>query len=395
MGLENKNATKSMDEAKYQDYTYVVISTLNQVVNVIPYKIYGFNDVYNMTITDSPYFKNKDFNKNLGLTFKDTLTFTQLEMNSIDGILKKLKGFFSDKKKIFWNITGGQRPFILAIQEFIKDRDDDVLCYLEGNSSTMTIIPKDISKSKEYSYHQSYVNIEDALKLMGFEFRNIETKEGKDDERDFYHKLYQLYIESKILREEFIGLNIVLDKGKKHCCDAFVKNSSLKDKLKVINFYQNTKDDFKNKYPFGYILEKLAFYQLEKEIKAKVESIVHSLKIIFSNEKKQEDSGNKIVDEFDIAILTKNGKFIIFECKSDGMSGDVAKSTNYSTYAISGVYGKPILITPLIENEIKDMSSLDNVVYDKVKSAVNSAKRATLDVWGIDKIADNIIDYIK
>jgi len=93
--------------------------------------------------------------------------------------------------------------------------------------------------------------------------------------------------------------------------------------------------------------------------------------------------------------LTKNGKFIIFECKSGGMSGDVAKSTNYSTYAISGVYGKPILITPLIESEIKDMNSLDSDIYDKVKSAINSAKRATLDVWGIEKIAENIAEYIK
>lgn len=393
MGLENKNATKSMDEAKYKDYTYVVISTLNQVVNIIPYKIYGFNDVYNMTITDSPYFKNEEFNKNLGLTFKDTLSFTQLEMNSVSGIVEKLKGFFPKKEneKIFWNITGGQRPFILAISEFIKDRDDDVLCYLEGNSSTMTIIPKDVTKAKEYSYHQSYVNIEEALQLMGFEFRNIETKEGKDDERNCYLKLYQLYIENQKLREEFIALN----KTTKALCRDFVNNSQFKNDLEKINFCKNTEDDFKNQYPFGYILEKLAFYQLEKEIKSKVESIVHSLEIIFSDEDKKKDTDYKSTDEFDIAILTKNGKFIIFECKSGRMTGDVAKSTNYSTYAISGVYGKPILITPIMESEIKDINTLDKETYGKIKSAIKSAKRATLDVWGIDTIADNIEKYIK
>ena len=390
MGLENKNATTSMDEAKYKDYTYVVISTLNQIVNVIPQKIYDFDEIYNMTITDSPYFKNEEFNKNLGLIFKNTLSFKQLEMNSVEGIVQKLKGLFLDKDKIFWNITGGQRPFVLAITEFIKDREDDVLCYLEGNSSTMTIMPKDISKAKEYSYHQSYVNIEDALKLMGFEFRNIETKEGKDDERKFYNELYQLYINNQILRKEFIRLN----KTQKPLCDGFIEDS-VKDKLNEIEFCKNTENDFKNQYPFGYILEKLAFYQLEKEIKSKVESLVHSLKIIYSEEEKQKDTNHKIIDEFDIAVLTKNGKFIIFECKSGGMSGDVAKSTNYSTYAISGVYGKPILITPLIESEIKDMNSLDSDIYDKVKSAINSAKRATLDVWGIEKIAENIAEYIK
>jgi len=392
MGLENKNTTESMDKAKYQDYTYVVISTLNQVVNVIPYKIYDFQEIYNMTITDSPYFKNSEFNKNLGLTFRDTLGFKQLEMNSVKGMVQKLKGFFSDKKPIFWNITGGQRPFILAILEFIKDREDDVLCYLEGNSSTMTITNN--RESKEYNYHQSYVNIEEALTLMGFKFKGVDTKEGKKEERKFYYKLYQLYIDNQILRKEFIGLNIVLDKGKKHCCNAFVKNSSFRDRLEAINFYQNTEDDFKNKYPFGYILEKLAFYQLEKEIKSKVESLVHSLKIIFSDDEKQKEIDHKMIDEFDIAILTKNGKFIIFECKSGGMSGDVAKSTNYSTYAISGVYGKPILITPLIEQEIKDIDTLDES-YKRVKSAIKSAKRATLDIWGIDEIAENIEAYIK
>ncbi len=390
MGLENKNATKSMDEAKYKDYTYVVISTLNQIVNVIPQKIYNFKEVYNMTITDSPYFKNKEFNRNLGLTFKDTLSFEQLEMNSVDGIVQKLKGFFSDTEKIFWNITGGQRPFILAITEFIKNREDDVLCYLEGNSSTMTIMPKDISKSKEYSYHQSYVNIEEALKLMGFEFRNIEAKEGKDDEREFYLKFYPLYKDSSQLRKELIELN----EKKKPLCDDFLKNSSFKTELVKIDFLKHTQNDFKNQYPFGYILEKLAFYQLEKEIKSKVESLVHSLKIIFSDDEKQKELGNKIIDEFDIAILTKNGKFIIFECKSGGMSGDVAKSTNYSTYAISGVYGKPILITPLREQEIKDIDTLDKS-YKRIKSAIKSAKRATLDVWGIDEIANNIEVYIK
>lgn len=395
MGLENKNATKIMDEAKYEDYTYVVISTLNQVVNVIPQKIYNFQDIYNMTISDSPYFKNEDFNKNLGLTFKDTLSFSQLEMNSVSGIVEKLRGFFpkQEDERIFWNITGGQRPFILAIQEFIKDRDEDVLCYLEGNSSTMTIIPKDTTKAKEYSYHQSYVDIEEALQLMGFEFRNIEKKESKDDEQKFYRKLYKLYINknNKALREEFIALN----KTTKLPCQDFVDKSNFKNELEAMNFCENTKDDFKNQYPFGYILEKLAFYQLEKEIKDKVESLVHSLEIIFSDEDKKKDTNFKSIDEFDIAILTKNGKFIVFECKSGGMHKDEAKSTNYSTYAISGVYGKPILITPIMESEIKDINSLDKNIYEKIQKSIGKAKRATLDVWGIDKIADNIENYIR
>jgi len=388
MGLESKNLTKSMDEAKYKDYIYVVISTLNQVVNVIPHKIYEFNDIYNMTITDSPYFKNSEFDNNSGLIFKETLEFDQLEINSVKGMVQRLKGFFSDKKPIFWNITGGQRPFILAILEFIKDREDDVLCYLEGNSSTMTITNN--RESKEYSYHQSYVNIEEALTLMGFKFRGVDKKEGKKDERAFYLEFYPLYKDNAQLRKELIELN----EKKKPSCDDFLNNSNFKTELEKRNFLKHTKNDFKNQYPFGYILEKLAFYQLEEEIKDKVESLVHSLKIIFNNEDKQKEIDHKMIDEFDIAILTRNGKFIIFECKSGGMSGDVAKSTNYSTYAISGVYGKPILITPLTTQEIKDIDTLDES-YKKIKSAIKSAKRATLDVWGIDEIAENIEAYIK
>ena len=113
------------------------------------------------------------------------------------------------------------------------------------------------------------------------------------------------------------------------------------------------------------------------------------------DEAKKKDTNYKSIDEFDIAILTKNGKFIIFECKSSGMHKDEAKSTNYSTYAISGVYGKPILITPLIGNEIKDIDALNKSIYDKIQKSVGKAKRATLDVWGIDDIANNIEAYIK
>ncbi|MBD3840093.1 MAG: hypothetical protein IE878_06900, partial [Epsilonproteobacteria bacterium] len=114
----------------------------------------------------------------------------------------------------------------------------------------------------------------------------------------------------------------------------------------------------------------------------------------------------KEIDEFDIALLTKNGKFMIFECKSGGMKGDVAKSTKYSTYAVSGVYGKPILITPLLEDEIiairKKSHLSDNAfeylkgdLYKTIRQAINSAVRANLDVWGLDNIKENLEKYIE
>lgn len=75
------------------------------------------------------------------------------------------------------------------------------------------------------------------------------------------------------------------------------------------------------------------------------------------------------------------------------MGGDVAKSTKYSTYAVSGAYGLPILITPLLENEIENLTKLGGE-YDAVQSAVKSAKRANLEVWGIDKIKEKLSTYI-
>ncbi|NJO01064.1 MAG: hypothetical protein HC880_04630 [Bacteroidia bacterium] len=79
------------------------------------------------------------------------------------------------------------------------------------------------------------------------------------------------------------------------------------------------------------------------------------------------------------------------------MDSDVAKSTKYSVYAAAGVYGKPILITPLIQSEINDLNKLDldDGIYENIKPAVKAANRATLEVWALDKIADKIKEKIK
>jgi len=90
------------------------------------------------------------------------------------------------------------------------------------------------------------------------------------------------------------------------------------------------------------------------------------------------------------------------------MSGDVAKSTKYSTYAVSGVYGKPILITPLLKEEIiairkkstlskeydDEYDYLKDDLYIAIRRAINSAIRAGLEVWGLDEIEDKLGNYI-
>jgi len=221
---------------------------------------------------------------------------------------------------------------------------------------------------------------------MGFDLRSIEKKEEKDTERKFYLDFYNKYTDEKnvSLRKALINLN----KTKNPNC------SSITDTiLTTMKLCDHTQEDFTKQYPFGYVLEKLAFYQFEKIVSKDIASVVHSLKIIFEDEDVQKEINHKTIDEFDIALLTKNGKFMIFECKSGGMSGDVAKSTNYSTYAVSGVYGLPILITPLLASEISNLNTLGEE-YETIKSAVKSAKRASLEVWGIDEIEEHLKKYI-
>jgi hypothetical protein len=114
------------------------------------------------------------------------------------------------------------------------------------------------------------------------------------------------------------------------------------------------------------------------------------------NDTKINEVNNTQIDEFDVLLLTKNGKLMVFECKSGSMHPDIAKSTKYSTYAVSGVYGLPILITPLLKNEIPPEGTFENLgdAYSDIKASVSSAKRAGLEVWGIDEIATKLEKYI-
>lgn len=56
---------------------------------------------------------------------------------------------------------------------------------------------------------------------------------------------------------------------------------------------------------------------------------------------------------------------------------------------LGGAYGLPILITPLLASD--DLSGDE---YKYIKSAVKSAKRASLEVWGIDEIEAKLTKYI-
>ena len=374
----------------FEDYTCVIISTLNQMVNYIPLKYFDFKEVYNLTIEDSEYADNSKWDNNIKEFFPniENILFKQSQISNINAIQRKLDKF--KNKKVFWNITGGQKPFILAINLIAKK--DDVICYLEGNKNRMVILENNRYKKGLQNYSLDDLNIEIALKLMGFEIKETKTSHRNliekynelKDEREFYLKFLDIYIKNKTLRENLILLNRDNKKVK--------AKQEIKESLKDLKYSKIDEELEKNK-AFGFILEKLAGYKILDLSKDKIADITFGEKINYLYDKDKVDK--KHIDEFDIALLTKNGKFMIFECKSGDMSGDVAKSTKYSTYAVSGAYGLPILITPLLQDEIDSIDSLDKEIYGYIQSAVKSAKRAGLEVWGLDDIKDRLKKYIE
>lgn len=73
--------------------------------------------------------------------------------------------------------------------------------------------------------------------------------------------------------------------------------------------YQKLDKELENNKAFGYsILEKLVGYKILELAKNKIADMSFGEKINFSEDKVDESH----IDEFDIALLTKNGKFMIF-----------------------------------------------------------------------------------
>jgi len=296
----------------------------------------------------------------------------------------------------------------LAIYQFIQknNRSNDYICYLEGNKSKMVIL-RDNELINNDSYNLEDLKISTALELMGFKINKKIEKNYDEDKKEFYLEFLDKYTKSKELREKLISLN-KKDTDKDKTIEDIKKILPNLDKTtldKILSYSE--KDDKQQKKIFGYILESLAGYKILEVAKDKIADINFSEKI---NHLRQDDrTSEKEIDEFDIALLTKNGKFMIFECKSGGMEGDVAKSTKYSTYAVSGVYGKPILITPLLEKEIiairrkstlskdynDDYKYLCDELYKTIRQAINSAIRAGLEVWGLDEIEKKLEKYIE
>ena len=216
MNEEQKEIIITKDS--FKDYVYVIVSTLNQMVNYIPLKYFDFEEVYNLTVKEDKsrrknLFKNKDWDNNLKSVCDKDIKNLEIDKEIFFDVLS-IKNYLQKQvtnenlkdKKIFWNITGGQRNFVLAINQVA--REDDIICYLEGNNNQMLLYSKDnISKGSIDNYGIENLTIETALKLMGFQFNSENIEIGKSNEREFYKRFYSEYVENKELREWLIILN--------------------------------------------------------------------------------------------------------------------------------------------------------------------------------------------
>ncbi|MGE4518024.1 MAG: hypothetical protein AB7E04_00765 [Desulfobacteraceae bacterium] len=403
----NKNSI--VQEDIFADYIYVMVSTLNQMVNYIPLGIYKFKEIYNITTSGSKYSKNKKWDENLQkilikekiisapLGEKYTLSFEQELISDVSKMEDCLAENF-EGQKVFWNVTGGQRSVAFAINKI--SGPEDVVCYLEGNKNKIVLQRNNFENFDivENYTTKELLKIETALELMGFEIKdtktsqrklleNLESNETKIREKKFYIKLLEEFINDRFFRLQVVDFNIKNNKN--------AVKETIFEKMNGLT-YDNFENDFNKEYPLGYILEKLAGYKIYDVAKNKIADLSFSEKINFND--KHEKVTESAIDEFDIALLTRNGKFMIFECKSGAMSGDIAKSTKYSTYAVSGAYGLPILITPLTQEEINDVGEFNKLLkegcYKNIKKSVLAAKRASLEVWGIDKIEERLNHYL-
>jgi hypothetical protein len=387
-----------------KDSLYVMHSTKNQMVNHIPLKLFGFDNsnVFCITTTHKNNEKWDDNFQKVNFQFSSNslgkINHGQiLEIDTFRVFLEEDCEKIENADKICWNITGGQRPYILAVYDLVKNMKDKThyLLYLEGNSKKISvtkfengeIIPSfDGNCNEDYAIEGLTIDI--ALELMGYEtngkdnLENILENPTKIQKlTDFYSKFYEAYSSDENLRNLMPGFNIN-NKDFNGIIDNFPQISNLtKDEIKT------EWGDYAARKTFGYILEDMLVYLLLKSIKDNnLEKYVAG---VYPSVKISDEENKGTIDEFDTLILTTTGQIISFEAKSGGMSADVAKSTNYSTYAISGVYGLPILITP----RIKRNDNLDTE-NENISKAIGAAKRANLEIWYLDEIVEKLRDKL-
>lgn len=415
----------------------VICSTLNQITNYLIIKKYNPKRIFNIT-----------FESNNGLNFnikplewdkqlKQECTGKNIEnvkldigdMYSLSDIKSKIEeqiiGKVSNKKEIYWHVTGGQRIIALAISDLIKEknRKNDKLLYVEGNSEQLIINNNQGElESSEEKYGTENLDLQKVLHLSGFKTKKLDstnefkgskaTEKWNENEHLFYKKLYKIIKNEKSSTRENIEFEFNGKTEKDSFRNLLLKSNTISNNkneriefakklfnsllgknetLKTINYEILTSEEINKVYPAGYIFEKITAHIIYDVIKdnSNIIEMQASLKTYFNEAEKSKKSKGYIVDELDIILLTNTGKIINFECKSGGMEGDNAKSHNYTTYRLAGVFGMPILLSPLYESETIDLTSKNEKLKNQLV-ALRSAKAAELEVITLDKIEEKV-----
>lgn len=433
--LNKKGEVKAWQQKIADEYTYCMFSTLNQMVNYLPMLLFDFKKT-KMYVTLQGDKQNEVFDGNLKHTLENlretdqasnrfTLPERFLEIGDVNDVsnLQKVLGENAEGKKVLWNITGGQRPFVMAVFELLKEdaRKDDIVMYLEGNKGQLTFLRVGANKTLEtiranehgmekYNIaapHEKWLTIPIALQLMGFTdtkaIKTAKKSEGSkgekknyvkfapsDTESELYLNLVGKYLSNETLRKKLLALN----RDKDHEENGFTYRTASKalseDPYTYFSELAGAEVELILNYksasaPFGYLLEELFAHKIWSVAKDHIAEMAVNVRLSYDDEQKHQQAEGNNVDELDIAVLTKTGQLVVFEVKSGDMSGDVAKSTKYTTYAIAGVYGKPVLLTPLLKDQLSNLNKLSgHWAYGASASAARAARRAQLPILALD-----------
>lgn len=401
---------RSNDKIKFD--TMVICSTMNQMVNYVAIMKHGIKKVYNITLASlnnkkgNITFDYNQWDKNLKAVLEHyeievvDINLSTYELAYHDNIIQGLEKGNIIEKNILWHISGGQRHISMAINQYVNTiRTNDVLVYFEGNKERFYYYKSSnpFNRKQVEVVNEIDITINLALRLMGCDIKveevckkqsnycKAEDRVKENKALDFYDKLCQEFCSNSELQQIFIDSNTyeIRENGKtklERLIDELRNSRGLKIEP-IIMQKQLLSDhrDHSNGKVFGYIFEHMFFYRLLKEVYkfCKNQQIVADVGM---NIKIKDDTKSGIIDEFDVLLVTKWGKVIAFECKSGGMTGDNAKSHNYSSYKIAGVYGTPYLICPL------DEEAIGLGKYEHIKKARKSATRANLRIYELSNI---------
>lgn len=438
---EDQNQQAALEKAKRETlksldgYTYCMVSTLNQMVNYLPMLLFpqmtkqlyitiGEQDSERTQAEEgeaSKANKNKPFDEALaaacskaGVAFPPSSDYLVLGTPyDTSAVQADIENKINTVGKICWNITGGQRPILMAILEIAKCRAGDYILYLEGNEGNLVIQQSDgqgnftavdlsPEGNNEYRFEEhepkKKLTISIALRLMGIkEFAKYTPYDGSHSDHQVWLALVDKYKQYESLRKQLLALNREKDHTDKEDGTLYRNKDILKkenaDKAEAY-FSLLTPEELalvtkhaSKPNPFGHLLEEMYAAAIYKDAKGNVAEMTVNLKLRPESEAQHEKGNKKQTDEIDIILLTKTGQLVVFEAKSGSMSGDEAKSTHYTTYAIAGVYGKPVLLTALLRDQFADSKA--DWPYETSAAAVRAANRAQLPIIALDGDENN------